>query len=157
MRDKGWNVRVPRRLQELRAEIIAIREPLTQRLGRAPSRAELAEELGITETEVQDTLLAAQAYSATSLQAPAHRGDTATVADLVAHEDKGFDVVDARESLRAVLGGLPERERRILGLRFYRQLSQCEIAAELGISQMHVSRLITRSLGSLREQLQLAG
>ncbi len=153
-RDKGWNVRVPRRLQELRAEIISLREPLTQRLGRSPSRGEIADELGISMEELDEALLAAQAYSAVSLQAPAHCNEASeTLADLLAHEDGGFDVIEARESLRTVLHDLPERERRILGLRFYRQLSQCEIAAELGISQMHVSRLITRSLGTLRMQL----
>jgi RNA polymerase sigma-B factor len=156
-RDKGWNVRVPRRLQELRTQIAAVTEPLTQELGRAPSTADLAEALGLTDDEIREGLAAAQAYSATSLQTPVHREDDGpTLADLVAHEDCGYEVVEARESLRMLLGNLPERERRILGLRFYSQLTQSEIAAELGISQMHVSRLLSRTLGSLRDQLQPA-
>jgi RNA polymerase sigma-B factor len=156
-RDKGWNVRVPRRLQELRTQIAAVTEPLTQELGRAPTTHDLAEALGLTEDEIREGLAAAQAYSATSLQTPVHREDDGpTLADLVAHEDGGYEVVEARESLRTLLGSLPERERRILGLRFYSQLTQSEIAAELGISQMHVSRLLSRSLGSLRDQLQPA-
>lgn len=157
-RDKGWNVRVPRRLQELRAEIISATEALTQELGRAPTTADLARELGVREEDVCQGVFAAQAYSASSLQAPLHsEGDGATLADLMAHEDGGYDVVEAREALRPVLCDLPERERRILGLRFFRQLTQSEIAAELGISQMHVSRILSRSLGSLRERLELAG
>ncbi len=156
-RDKGWNVRVPRRLQELRTQIAAVTEPLTQELGRAPTTHDLAEALGLSEDEIREGLAAAQAYSATSLQTPVHREDDGpTLADLVAHEDGGYEVVEARESLRMLLGSLPERERRILGLRFYSQLTQSEIAAELGISQMHVSRLLSRSLGSLRDQLQAA-
>ena len=157
-RDKGWNVRVPRRLQELRTQIAAVTEPLTHQLGRPPSTADLAETLGLPEDEIREGLVAAQAYSATSLQAPLNReGDGPTLADLVCHEDDGYEVVEARESLRPLLAGLPERERRILGLRFYSQLTQSEIAAELGISQMHVSRLLSRSLGAMRDQLRPAG
>jgi len=157
-RDKGWQVRAPRRLQELRADIIAAREPLTQQLGRPPSTAELATAMRLTEAEVGEGLLAAQAYSAASLQSPAGREDDgATLADLISSDEQGFDLVEARETLRAVLRGLPDRERRILGLRFFHQLSQSEISVELGISQMHVSRLLSRSLGYLRGQLELAG
>jgi RNA polymerase sigma-B factor len=157
-RDKGWQVRAPRRLQELRAEIIAIREPLTQQLGRPPSSAEVAAALEVTEAEVREGLVAAQAYSATSLQTPVSRQDDgATLGDLLPGEENGFDLVEAREALRSVLAGLPERERRILGLRFFHQLSQSEISVELGISQMHVSRLLSRSLGYLRHHLELAG
>jgi RNA polymerase sigma-B factor len=156
-RDEGWNVRVPRRLQELRAEIIAITEPLTHELGRAPTSADLAQALKVGEQEVREGLTAAQAYSSTSLSTPLHRDDDrATLADLVAHEDGGYDVVEARESLRRLVRGLPRRERRILGLRFFGQLTQSEIAAEVGISQMHVSRLLSSTLDSLREQLQPA-
>lgn len=154
-RDKGWDIRVPRRMQELRAEIAATTESLTHTLGRLPTTADLAAKLGITEEEVDEGMLAAQAYSATSLQAPLHlQGDGGTLADLVAHEDTGYDVVEARESLRTVLGDLPERERRILGLRFFQQLTQSEIASELGISQMHVSRLLRQLLGLLRSRLE---
>lgn len=157
-RDKGWDVRVPRRMQELRAEIVSITELLTHSLGRVPTVADLANELGISEDEVHEGVLAARAYSASSLQAPLHsKDDGATLADLVSHEDGGYEVVEARESLRTVIEDLPERERRILGLRFFHQLTQSEIAEELGISQMHVSRLLRQLLGVLRTRLELAG
>jgi len=157
-RDKGWQVRAPRRLQELRADIIAVRDPLTQQLGRPPSTAEVAAALEITEAEVREGIVAAQAYSATSLQTPVNRHDEgATLGDLIPGEENGYDLIEAREALRSVLAGLPERERRILGLRFFHQLSQSEISIELGISQMHVSRLLSRSLGYLRDRLELAG
>ena len=157
-RDKGWDVRVPRRLQELRAEIAAVTESLTHQLGRAPTTTDLAQALKVTDEEIREGLLASQAYTADSLQTPLRgEDDGATLADLVTDDDSGYDVVEARESLRLVLRELPDRERRILGLRFFRQLTQSEIAAELGISQMHVSRILNRSLGSLRDQLQLAG
>lgn len=156
-RDKGWSIRVPRRLQELRADIAAATEQLSQELGRNPTAADLAEALGRTEEEISEGLKAAQAYSGTSLQAPLRQdGDQATLGDLVAQDENGYEVVEARESLRTAIHSLPERQRRILGLRFYHQLTQVEIAAELGISQMHVSRLLSRSLDRMREQLQLA-
>jgi RNA polymerase sigma-B factor len=157
-RDKGWDVRVPRRMQELRAEIVSSTELLTHSLGRVPTVADLARELGISEDEVHEGVLAARAYSASSLQAPLHsKDDGSTLADLVAHEDGGYEVVEARQSLRTVIEDLPERERRILGLRFFHQLTQSEIAEELGISQMHVSRLLRQLLGILRARLELAG
>lgn len=155
-RDKGWNMRVPRRLQELRAEIIAATETLTQQLGRGLTTADIAREIGVTEDEVREGISASRAYSAASLQTPVHREeDSAPLSELIAQEDVGFEVVEARESLRSVVGRLPERERRILGLRFFHQLTQSEIAAELGISQMHVSRILSRSLGSLRESMEM--
>jgi len=156
-RDKGWDIRVPRRLQELRAEITSVTEALTHRLGRSPTTADLADELNMGEDEIREGLLASLAYTADSLQTPLRsEDDGTTLADLIVQDDNGYDVVEARESLRMVIGELPERERRILGLRFFRQLTQSEIAAELGISQMHVSRILNRSLGSLRNQLKLA-
>ena len=156
-RDRGWNIRVPRRLQELRSELAAASERLTHELGRTPTTADLAEELGIDECDVREGLRAAQAYSGTSLSTPVSRDGVTTLADLVAREESGYDVVEARQTLSLALAELPERERRILGLRFYHQLTQVEIADELGISQMHVSRLLSRSLDTMREHLQLAG
>jgi RNA polymerase sigma-B factor len=156
-RDRGWNIRVPRRLQELRSEIATATERLTHELGRTPTIADLSESLGVPEAGIREGLLAAQAYSGTSLSTPISSDGATTLADLVCREDTGYDVVEARESVRSALAVLPERERRILGLRFYHQLTQVEIADEMGISQMHVSRLLSRSLNTMREHLQLAG
>lgn len=156
-RDKGWDVRVPRRLQELRSEMAAVTEALTHALGRVPTTTDLANELGISEREVQEGMIASHAYSINSLEAPLRRqDDVRTLADLITHDDGGYEVVDARESLRTVIGELSDRERRIIGLRFFHQLTQSEIAAELGISQMHVSRLLRQLLGFLRGRLEPA-
>jgi RNA polymerase sigma-B factor len=157
-RDKGWAVRVPRPLQELRAEISATTERLTHDLGRAPTPRDLAEALEVPETDVRRAQTAAQAYSTDSLDASRNGDhDRLPLLELLPQGEPGYDLVEARECLRGVLGSLPERERRILGLRFYAQLTQSEIAAELGISQMHVSRLLQRSLEALRSRLQPTG
>ena len=155
-RDKGWAVRVPRRLQEIRLQLGAATAELTQALGRAPTAAELARHLGRSTEEVLEGLESQGAYVALSLDAegPGAAGD-AMLATLGA-EDQHLDQVETRESVRAVLERLPARERRVLLLRFYRNLTQSEIAAELGISQMHVSRLLSATLerirGALRDQ-----
>lgn len=153
-RDKGWDVRVPRRYQELRQDISAASDRLTHELGRLPKTRDIAEALSISEDDVRESLAAGSAYSATSLQKPLGRHeDGHCLGDLLAHEESGYQQVEACEVLRAAMSALPDRERRILGLRFYHQLTQSEIATELGISQMHVSRLLSRSLDRLREQL----
>ncbi len=153
-RDKGWDVRVPRRFQELRLEIAAASDRLTHELGRLPNPADVAVALAVSEDDVRESLAAGSAYSATSLQRPlGHHEDGACLGDLLAHEERGYRHVEACAVLRAALSDLPERERHILGLRFYHQLTQSEIADEVGMSQMHVSRLLTRSLERLRERL----
>lgn len=157
-RDKGWAVRVPRPMQELRAEIVRTTELLIQELGRQPSPRDLAEALGVTEAEICRALTAAQAYTTDSLHgAPQGDCERPRLLDLLHDHEPGYDVVEARQCLGRALMSLPERERRILGLRFFCQLTQCEIAAELGISQMHVSRLLARSLSWLRSELGETG
>ncbi|MFC6238904.1 RNA polymerase sigma factor SigF [Longivirga aurantiaca] len=153
-RDKGWAIRVPRRLQELRMSLGQATAELSQRTGRTPTVAELAVQLGISEEEVLEGLEGAQAYSYTSLDA--HVGssdDSGSLADLMGADDPGIETIEYRESLRPLLAQLPARERRILVLRFFRGMTQTQISEEVGISQMHVSRLLAKSLAVLREGL----
>jgi RNA polymerase sigma-B factor len=151
-RDKGWAVRVPRRLQELRAALTSARADLTQELGQAPTVRQLADRLKVSEEEVLEGLESANAYSTVSLDTPATE-DALTVADTLGSEDEAMVAVEYRESLKPLMDKLPEREKRLLLLRFFRNMTQSQIAAELGISQMHVSRLLARTLATLREQL----
>ncbi len=151
-RDKGWAVRVPRRLQELRAALTSARADLTQELGQAPTVRQLADRLKVSEEEVLEGLESANAYSTVSLDTPATE-DALTVADTLGSEDEAMIAVEYRESLKPLMDQLPEREKRLLLLRFFRNMTQSQIAAELGISQMHVSRLLARTLATLREQL----
>jgi RNA polymerase sigma-B factor len=151
-RDKGWAVRVPRRLQELRAALTVARADLTQELGRAPTVRELAERLNIDADEVLEGLESANAYSAVSLDTPTS-DETLSVAETLGFEDEAMIAVEYRESLKPLMDGLPEREKRLLLLRFFKNMTQSQIADELGISQMHVSRLLARTLTNLREQL----
>ncbi|HEY9410509.1 MAG TPA: RNA polymerase sigma factor SigF [Jiangellaceae bacterium] len=153
-RDKGWAIRVPRRLQELRLSISAITTQLTQDLGRSPTVAELAKSLQVSEDEVLEALESATAYSTLSLDAP-EPGDTSgqSTIDTLGAEDAALEGVENREALSRLLAGLPERERRIVMLRFFGGMTQSQIAAEIGISQMHVSRLLSKTLVVLREGL----
>ncbi len=153
-RDRGWAIRVPRRLQELRLLMNRGTADLTQQLGRAPTVAELAKHLGITEDEVLEGLESAQAYATTSLDGGKDDSDGSfSVASSLAVVDAGLEGVENREALRPLLQALPEREKRILQLRFFEHKTQSEIAREVGLSQMHVSRLLARTLAGLREQL----
>lgn len=153
-RDKGWAVRVPRRLQELRLSLASATSELSQKQGRAPTVAELAAHLKITDEEVLEGLESGNAYSTLSLDAgDAGSGEPMPVAETLGVEDEGLEGVEYRESLKPMLEQLPPREKRILMLRFFRNMTQSEIAAEIGISQMHVSRLLARTLAQLREGL----
>ena len=153
-RDKGWAIRVPRRLQELRLEIGSATASLTQELGRSPTVAELAERIGAGQDEVLEGLESAAAYSTLSLDAPeGSEADGPSVLDMLGVEDEALEGVENREALKPLLAGLPERERRILLLRFFAGMTQSQIAVEVGISQMHVSRLLARTLVKLREGL----
>jgi RNA polymerase sigma-B factor len=151
-RDKGWTVRVPRRLQELRAALAGATAELTQRFGRAPTVAELATYLKIGEEEVLEGLESANAYTAVSIEAGDSDGGM-SVAETLGEIDEALEGVEYRESIKPLLESLPARERRILMLRFFGNLTQSQIAADLGISQMHVSRLLARTLAQLRERL----
>ncbi|MGR8008352.1 RNA polymerase sigma factor SigF [Streptomyces hypolithicus] len=152
-RDKGWAVRVPRRLQELRLSLTTATAELSQQHGRSPTVHELAERLGISEEEILEGLESANAYSTLSLDVPDTDDDSPAVADTLGSEDEALEGVEYRESLKPLLEGLPPREKRILLLRFFGNMTQSQIAQEVGISQMHVSRLLARTLAQLRERL----
>ncbi|MGQ4512269.1 SigB/SigF/SigG family RNA polymerase sigma factor [Streptomyces sp. DW26H14] len=152
-RDKGWAVRVPRRLQELRLSLTTATAELSQQHGRSPTVHELAERLGISEEEVLEGLESANAYSTLSLDVPDTDDESPAVADTLGAEDEALEGVEYRESLKPLLEDLPPREKRILLLRFFGNMTQSQIAQEVGISQMHVSRLLARTLAQLRERL----
>lgn len=151
-RDKGWAVRVPRRLQELRLAITRATAELSQETGQSPTVAQLAEYLEITEDEVLEGLESAQAYATASLDAgsTAEGDDSLSLGDTLGVTDEALEGVENRESLKPLLLALPERERRILMLRFFGNKTQSEIAEEIGISQMHVSRILAKTLAHLR-------
>ena len=154
-RDKGWAVRVPRRLQELHLELTKTVGNLAHDLGRSPTVEEIAKAAGITEEEVLEGLEIAQAYNFTSLDAPIDSEDGSTsFAEQLGAEDEQLENLEYRASLAPEMAKLPEREQKIVYLRFYKGLTQSEIADRLGISQMHVSRLLTRTLAQLREALE---
>jgi RNA polymerase sigma-B factor len=153
-RDKGWAIRVPRRLQELKLSLTKATSELSQKNGRAPTIAELAGHLGLSEEEILEGLESANAYSAVSLDAPdGGDEDSPAVADSLGMVDEALEGVEYRESLKPLLEKLPAREKKILMLRFFGGMTQSQIAGELGISQMHVSRLLARTLAQLREGL----
>ena len=146
-RDKGWAVRVPRRLQELKLSLTKAIGELAQREGRAPTVSELAAHLQMSEEEVLEGLESANAYSTVSLDAPdSGDEDAPAVSDSLGMVDDALEGVEYRESLKPLLEQLPPREKKILLLRFFGNMTQSQIAVELGISQMHVSRLLARTL-----------
>jgi RNA polymerase sigma-B factor len=154
-RDRTWMIRVPRGLQELRIRLNTAREELCQQLWRSPTVAELATFMELTEDEVLEGLDAANAYSATSLDAPVdgHASMHGVLESRLSAVDDALDLVERRRCVAPLLDALPERERQIIFLRFFRDKSQVEIAHELGISQMHVSRLLSQTLDRLHRQL----
>jgi RNA polymerase sigma-B factor len=154
-RDKGWAIRVPRRLQELRMQIGAATGELTQALGRSPTPRELADVLGCTVEDIVEGIESSNAYSTLSLDAADGGGDPGgSILDLIGVDDEGLEHVEIRESIKPLLEALPAREKRILLLRFFRNKTQSEIADEIGVSQMHVSRLLSRTLDQLRTSLE---
>jgi RNA polymerase sigma-B factor len=153
-RDKGWAIRVPRSLQELNAKMSGAIDDLTGQLGHSPSVAEIAESLGTTTEEVLEALEVGSAYSALSLDAgPAGGDDDIDPMETIGTEDAEFDRSEDRATLGPALAQLPDREREILKMRFEEGLPQTQIAERVGLSQMHVSRLIRRSLTAMREEL----
>jgi RNA polymerase sigma-70 factor (sigma-B/F/G subfamily) len=153
-RDKGWAVRVPRRLQELKLSLTKAIGEVAQREGRAPTVSELAAHLQMSEEEVLEGLESANAYSTVSLDAPdSGDEDAPAVSDSLGMVDEALEGVEYRESLKPLLEQLPPREKKILLLRFFGNMTQSQIATELGISQMHVSRLLARTLAQLRQGL----
>ena len=154
-RDKGWAIRVPRRLQELRMQIGTSTAELTQTLGRSPTPRELAEHVGCTVEEIVEGIESSNAYSTLSLDASDDHDDgaAATMLDALGVDDAGIAHVEVRESLKPLLDRLEPREKKILLLRFFKNMTQSQIADEIGVSQMHVSRLLNRTLAQLRERL----
>ncbi len=154
-RDTSWSVRVPRRLQELRLALTKASDDLAQRLDRSPTVPELAQYLGVSDEDVVDGLAVGNAYTASSLDSPAPEedGGEGSLADRLGYEDTALEGVEYRESLKPLLAQLPARERRIIMLRFFGNMTQSQIGDEVGISQMHVSRLLTRTLAQLRAGL----
>ncbi|MFB7934816.1 MULTISPECIES: RNA polymerase sigma factor SigF [Streptomyces] len=152
-RDTSWAVHVPRRLQEARTELAKATEELASRLGRAPRVAELAALMNITEEQVVEAQVAANGYLSSSLDATVG-GDAdesdATLSEFIGEEDPALELVEDFHALAPLLAELDERQRLILHLRFVEELTQADIGARLGISQMHVSRLLSRTVARLR-------
>ncbi len=153
-RDKRWQIHVRRSAQELLLELRKATEELTQQLGRAPEEAELAERLGVSRDDMQEARQADLVFSTYSLDAPlSDREDPALLADMLGDDDPGVAHTIDMEAVSTHWEELPEREQRILVMRFYGNLTQTEIGERLGISQMHVSRLLARALGHLKSRL----
>jgi RNA polymerase sigma-B factor len=156
-RDKGWSVRVPRGLQELNVQLSRLIEQLTVQLGRSPTIPELAKAASVTEEEVLEALESGRAYSSLSLSVGSGGGDDDDLDPLesIGTEEHQYEVSEDRAVLAPGFKALDERERKILQLRFFEGLTQSQIAQQVGISQMHVSRLIRRSLEKIRETIDV--
>jgi len=154
-RDKGWAVRVPRRVQELHLALSKVVSRLSQEHGRSPTITEIAETAQVTEEEVLEAIEAGHAYRFASLDAPAGGDDEAkSLATQLGDPDPALENIEHRVALSPLIAQLPVRERTILHLRFFEGMTQSQIAEQLGISQMHVSRLLARSLAHLRESAE---
>ncbi|HEX4813295.1 MAG TPA: SigB/SigF/SigG family RNA polymerase sigma factor [Nonomuraea sp.] len=153
-RDRTWAIRVPRLYQERRSELNRLVADLSQDLGRSPTVAELAAKMNITEEDVLLTLDASAAYSTLSLDAPLGTDDdAASLGDVIPEDDDTLSTMVDREAVKPLIDALPSREKHILLLRFFGNMTQAEIAAEFGISQMHVSRILRKVLDQLRTEL----
>lgn len=156
-RDRTWSMHVPRRLKDLQTPIRDAVATLTTSLHRAPRPSEIAAHLGIAVNEVVEALGAQHAYTPTSLDAPTRDGGTELDrGDLLGENDPALTTAGYRHELRRALAELPERERTIVALRFFGDLTQTQIAEQVGLSQMHVSRLLSRTLSTLRERIDTA-
>jgi RNA polymerase sigma-B factor len=152
-RDKGWSIRFPRRLQELHQQVVRVNEQMKNELGREPSVPELAERLGVETNDVVEAMEISTAYTPISIDATTGRDgdDSRQLTETVGGEDFNLDRVEMRDVLNRAMVHLTERERRILAMRFVDEMSQSEVARQLGISQMHVSRLQRAAVDQLRE------
>jgi RNA polymerase sigma-B factor len=157
-RDKGWSVRVPRDLQELTVKVDRVGEQISRDLGRAPTPTEIAESIGVTAEQVLEAREASAAYRAVSLDRPRDEDDedSSGISDAVGIEDPGFSVAEDAATVERLMRVLTDREREVLRLRFEEDLTQSEIGARVGVSQMHVSRLIRQSVARLREAAEEA-
>ena len=156
-RDHGWTVRPPRRIQELQWRVSRVVEQLTQEHGREPTDQEIADVLGTSVEEYRDAATAFGCFQPASLDQPVGRETDTSIGDLIAGVDDDESASEARMTLAPVVRRLPERHRRILYLRFFEDLTQEEIGHDLGVTQMQVSRLLSRILGDLRAELREAG
>ena len=154
-RDHGWAVKVPRSVKELQPQLIRARAELSQRLARAPTASEIADHLGLGRDLVVEATIGGSNYSTKSTDVPVGPGDHyRRLGDTLGDVDTNLDKVLDVETVRPLIAALPERQRTVLTLRFFENLTQTQIAERLGISQMHVARLLARSLAALREQAQ---
>ena len=152
-RDYGWMVRPPRPIQKLQADVSRADTDLTHELGRSPKVSEVAAHLGVPEEEVVEALSADGCFSPTSLDTPVGNDGTGVLGELIAGDDTAMSEAEARVMLQPAVRALPEREREILYLRFFKQQTQAQIAEEIGVTQMQVSRILSRVLSQLRGQL----
>ncbi len=157
-RDQAWSMRVPRRLKDLHVTLSVATTELSQRVGRAPTPTELAEHLGLGREDVLEALEAADAYRTSSLDALlVDEPESGTLGDMIGQADAELERAEYRQALQPLVHKLPERERTILMLRFFGNLTQSQIAQRVGISQMHVSRLLAKTLAHLRDNLATEG
>ena len=153
-RDRGWAVKVPRRVKDLQVQLNRARSELSQQLGRSPNATEIAQHLGIDRDLVIDATFAGSNYSVLSTDSVSGSDDThPTVADRLGAIDPGIDKVLQVETVRPLIAALPERQRTVLTLRFFEDMTQTEIAKHIGCSQMHVSRILAKALDTLRGQV----
>jgi RNA polymerase sigma-B factor len=153
-RDNSWSVKVPRRLKELHLQLGSATAEMSQRLGRAPTPSELAAELGLDRGEVVEALIAGSGYNTLSMDSVSGDDDTPPLTETLGSWDANLDRIENHEALRPLLDALPKRERTVIVLRFFESLTQSQIAERVGISQMHVSRLLARTLARLRDELK---
>ncbi|HEY2224482.1 RNA polymerase sigma factor SigF [Actinomycetospora sp.] len=157
-RDQAWAMRVPRRLKDLNVTLSAAMSQMSQTLGRAPTATELATNLNLPKEDVLEALEASNAYRSGSLdEMLVDDPDSGTVSDLLGEADAALDKVEYQQSLAPLLADLAPRERTIIMLRFFKNMTQSQIADEVGISQMHVSRLLAKTLSQLRDGLGESG
>ena len=152
-RDRSWALHIPRPIKELSVRLNRVVDQLTAELGRSPTIAELAEASGASEEDVIDALECTAAYSTRSLDAPFEEGGDESLAETIGSEEGGYAEVEETAIVAEGLDALEERERRIVEMRFFSEMTQSQIAAELGISQMHVSRLLRKALALMRGRL----
>jgi RNA polymerase sigma-B factor len=153
-RDYGWAVKVPRRLKELQPQMVRARAELSQRLGRAPNATEIADHLGVDRELIVEATIGGNSYSTTSTDAPfGPSDDPRGVTDSFGEFDSNLDRVLSVETVRPLIAALPERQRTVLTLRFFDNLTQTQIAERVGCSQMHVSRLLSKALENLRSRV----
>lgn len=157
IRDKTWSVHVPRRIKELGPKIKKAVDELTTKNRKSPTVSEIAAHLGVSEEEVLETMEMSQSYHALSVDRQVEAdsdGSTVAILDLVGHDENGYDQIDQRLVLQKILPILSEREQKIIQCTYFENMSQAETGELLGISQMHVSRLLRRALHKLREAIQ---